>query len=398
MMTHRERMLATVRGEPTDCLPCVPRLDLWYNARKKTGTLPDKYRNATLKQIIEDLDVGFHTAIPDFQACDDPMDAVDRALGIWGAKSIPWRAELRNVQRIVSYTDDTRRVEYRTPYGNLTTAVIYNEFMRTSGITITHVAEHAIKSAADFEAVGYIFENIEVCPRYDYLAEFKEYVGDLGIICSRSLPGASPMHEIVHELIDYETFCYERHDHPDELRRLAERMMPYYDKVLDAAIHSPGDWVFLGSNFDVQITWPGFVAEWATPFLARAADKVHAAGKYLLSHTDGENKGLLPLFVEGKIDIADSICPSPLTSLTLRQVREAFAGRITIWGGIPSVSVLEDSMSDHNFEKLLDDLFLQMGKGDHLIVSIADTAPPEMKFSRLEKIIKMCKEFGPVTP
>jgi hypothetical protein len=87
-----------------------------------------------------------------------------------------------------------------------------------------------------------------------------------------------------------------------------------------------------------------------------------------------------------------------MTSHTLREVREAFKGQITIWGGVPSVSVLEGSMSDYNFDKFLDDLFLQMGTGDHLIVSIADTAPPDMKFSRLERIIKLCKEFGPVTP
>jgi hypothetical protein len=397
-MTHRERMLATVQGKPTDRLPCVPRLDLWYNARKKTGTLPDKYRHATLKQIIEDLDIGFHTAIPDFQLYADPMDAVDRALGIWGSKSIPWRAELRNVKRNVSYTEDTRVVEYVTPYGNVTTAVIYNDLMRESGITITHVAEHAIKTTADYEAVGYIFQNMEVLPRYDYLAEFKEYVGDLGVVCSRALPGASPMHEILHELIACETFFYEWHDHPEKLRRLAAQMTPYYTQVLDTAIHSPGDWVFLGSNYDVQITWPGFVAEWVTPYLAAAADKVHGTGKYLLSHTDGENRKLLPLFLKGRIDIADSICPSPMTSHTLREVREAFKGQITIWGGVPSVSVLEGSMSDYNFDKFLDDLFLQMGTGDHLIVSIADTAPPDMKFSRLERIIKLCKEFGPVTP
>ena len=31
-MTHRERMLAALRGEPSDRLPWIPRLDLWYSA------------------------------------------------------------------------------------------------------------------------------------------------------------------------------------------------------------------------------------------------------------------------------------------------------------------------------------------------------------------------------
>ena len=39
-MTHRERILRALRGEAVDRLPWVPRLDLWYNAHKRAGTLP----------------------------------------------------------------------------------------------------------------------------------------------------------------------------------------------------------------------------------------------------------------------------------------------------------------------------------------------------------------------
>ena len=39
-MTHRERMLAAIRGEPTDQLPWAPRMDLWYIAQRARGTLP----------------------------------------------------------------------------------------------------------------------------------------------------------------------------------------------------------------------------------------------------------------------------------------------------------------------------------------------------------------------
>jgi hypothetical protein len=211
--------------------------------------------------------------------------------------------------------------------------------------------------------------------------------------------GASAMHHILHELMPYDLFFTEYYDHYDELLRLAERMAPYINKVIDIAIKSPADIIQSGTNYDVQITWPPFMEKHITPFLAETAEKCHAADKFLLTHTDGENKGLLPYFLKGRIDIADSVCPAPMTSLTLKEIREAFAGDITIWGGIPSISVLENSMSDYEFDAFLDDLFAkQVGSGDHLILSIADTAPPEMKFSRLEQISKRVKEFGPVRP
>jgi hypothetical protein len=83
MTTRRERMLATLRGEPTDALPCVPRLDLWYKANSTRGTLPRKYQKATLTEIVDDLDVGYHSIVPDFLDFSDPLDEVDRALGIY---------------------------------------------------------------------------------------------------------------------------------------------------------------------------------------------------------------------------------------------------------------------------------------------------------------------------
>ncbi len=40
IMTHKERILAACRGEVPDCIPWIPRLDLWHNAHRRAGTLP----------------------------------------------------------------------------------------------------------------------------------------------------------------------------------------------------------------------------------------------------------------------------------------------------------------------------------------------------------------------
>jgi hypothetical protein len=391
-------MLATLQGRPTDCIPFVPRLDLWYGANRYQGTLPDRYRKATLLEIVDDLDVGYHTVSADRNLYDDTLDIVDRALGIWRVRTKPHHPKFPDIRRNISYEGDTTVVEYLTPCGPIRTKVLYDESMRRAGITLSHVSEHAIKSAADYEAVAYLFEHAEVHPHYEGIARLKEEVGERALIVGTASMGASAMHHILHELMPYDLFFYEYNDHYEELMRLAERMALYIDRVIDVAIASPADIIQSGTNYDVQITWPPFVEKHVTPFLAETAERCHAAGKFLLTHTDGENKGLLPSFVAGGIDIADAICPAPMTSLTLKEIREAFAGRITIWGGVPSVCVLENSMSDYEFDAYLDDLFVQIGKGDHLILSIADTAPPGMKFARLERIARLAKEFGPVNP
>jgi Uroporphyrinogen decarboxylase (URO-D) len=397
-MTQKEQLLATLRGAPTECLPYVPRLDVWYKANKKLGTLPDKYEAASLIEIVDDLGIGYHSVIPDFLDFIDPLDEIDRALGIYRLRTLPYRTVLRGIRRNISYEGDLTTVEYLTPIGKVRTKVLYNDGMRRAGITITHVVEHAIKTVTDYDTIAYIFDHAEVQPAYeDYLVS-KEEIGDRGVVVAFVSLSGSAMHLIQRELMAYEQFIFEFHDHLNELKDLADRIAPYLQRVFDVVSRSPAEIILMGANYDNMITWPPFFEEHIAPSLAKAADSLHSQGKFLLSHTDGENKGLLAAYVASKIDIADSICPAPMTSLSLREVREAFAGQITIWGGIPSVSVLENSMSEYEFDSYLNDVIEQAGVGDHLILSIADTTPPEARVSRIEKIGKVARSFGPVKP
>jgi len=82
-----------------------------------------------------------------------------------------------------------------------------------------------------------------------------------------------------------------------------------------------------------------------------------------------------------------------MTRLHLQQVRNNFSGNITIWGGLPSICVLEDSMGDAEFERYLGEFFENLGDGKNIILSFADTTPPAAKFSRIEKVAEMAKSY-----
>jgi hypothetical protein len=70
----------------------------------------------------------------------------------------------------------------------------------------------------------------------------------------------------------------------------------------------------------------------------------------------------------------------------------------TIWGGIPSVTMLETSMGDSEFDAYLDNLFDSLGAGERLILGVADNVPPDANLTRLEKIKDRITAFGPVNP
>ncbi len=114
---------------------------------------------------------------------------------------------------------------------------------------------------------------------------------------------------------------------------------------------------------------------------------MHDRGKLLLTHTDGENQGLLDLYRKCRFDIADSICPKPMTKMTLAETMEQLP-EMTIWGGIPSVALCEGSMSEREFDRLVNETIELAAGRSHIILGIADTTPPAASFERILKITR----------
>jgi hypothetical protein len=309
---------------------------------------------------------------------------------------MPVRMVLEGVKRAIRTEGDRTMVAYATPAGTITTATVFDESMRRAGITITHTAEYPFKSAADYAGLTCIFKNARVVTNYEGFAAFDRRVGGRGAACGFMNTAAAPMQFIQKELMPYDLFFLETADHPAEMAELAAAIGTYWDQLIQVAAGSPAQILFCGGNFDASVTYPPFFAEHMTPWIRKCADALHAQGKYLLCHTDGENTGLLDEYLKAGFDIADSVCPAPMTRLTMADVRRAFGGRITIFGGIPSVALLKSSMPDREFDRFLDRFFGEIGRGDRLVLGISDTTPPDADFGRLQAIARRIEAFGPV--
>jgi hypothetical protein len=231
-------------------------------------------------------------------------------------------------------------------------------------------------------------------PKERMLLEFQRQVGDKGFAAARGLAAASPMQQIMRDFLDATQFYLEMYDHPQEMRQLGEDLEPYYDQLFQVLANSPAEVVFHGSNFDEMITYPPFFRNYIMPYLQRLADMLHARGKLLICHCDGENQGLLDLIAESGMDIAEAICPQPMTKITISEVKKSFKGKVTIFGGVPSVALLEQSMSDEQFERFMENLFREIVPGDRFILGVSDTTPPDAKFERLFRITEMVQGWG----
>ena len=394
-MTDRERMLRAARGEWADRLPFAPRLDLWHNANVRRGTLPKPYGPDTpTSRIADDLGVAHHRVVPEFLKVRSSDDTIDRGLGIFRLPGFAYRAELAHVDRVVRRENGSTVVEYQTPVGTVSCKMTFTEEMLESGASISWLDEHVIKRPEDYRVVGFIFRNIRLEPDYDNYRAFQREVGDRGLAVAHGLGSASPVQHLMRDLVDSTQFYYELADHPKEVQQLTEDMAPFYERLVQILADSPAEAVMMGANYDDTITYPPLFAEHILPSLARWAEVLHARGKIFMSHCDGENDGLLGLLAQSGIDVAESVCAPPMVQCSLTSMRKAFGDKITIFGGVPSVALLEESMSEDEFEAHMRHLFAEIAPGGRFILGVSDMVPPDAKWERLVRIARMVEEWG----
>jgi hypothetical protein len=265
------------------------------------------------------------------------------------------------------------------------------EEMLDAGASVAWVSEHPVKTPRDMKVVAHIFAHLEVQPRYQDFLAWEAEVGDEGVAVAYTSTAACAMHHILKELMPTEEFFFAQHDEPALIDELAEAVGNWYQQIRRVGAESPAEIVLLGANYDDSITSPPFFRKYILPELRSYGEQLHARGKLLLTHTDGENRRLMPLYLEAGFDIADSVCPAPMTRLSFEDFRQGFADRIAIWGGIPSVLFCEGSASFEQFRTCVDDLLARHAGESRWIVGVSDMVTADAEFDRLCYITeKMC--------
>ena len=396
-MQPRQRILAALRGEACDRIPWSPRLDLWYLARRARGTLPAEYADCDLVDIARSLGCACHLA----QGADTTRladrDLSLRGLGLDNHADYPFRIVIEGLPIRFEQDSENLRTWIDTPAGTIHTHLHQDQEMLRRGISLPFVRSYAIESPRDLEAMAIVFDHLRIEPNPEGYAAFCAHAGEQGLAVARGPVGASPLHLMLHELMPMDRFFYLYSDHRPRMIELARHMEPLFEAMLATLCDSEAEVVFWGANFDRDITSPRFFEREMMPWLQRASGQLHAADKLMLCHTDGENSRLLPLYRQSGFDIAESVCPAPMTELTLTQIREALGPGIALWGGIPSVTLLDDAMDDDAFEAYLDTLFAGLGRGERLVLGVTDNVPPDANWSRLLAIGERIRAHGPVS-
>ena len=187
-MTHRARMLATIRGEPTDQIPWAPRMDLWTIAQRSRGTLPAGYAGLSMVEVAQDLGVACHAMGGD-ATLPGGRDNRLRGLGFDNHQDYPYRIEVRGLPVETSDDGENLLTRIKTPAGDVFTHLYRTPSMARDGISLPFYKHYAIRTPDDFEAVAQVFEHLEVVPTPEAYRAFQARVGDQGIAVARGAVG-----------------------------------------------------------------------------------------------------------------------------------------------------------------------------------------------------------------
>jgi len=394
-LTHKQRMLMAAQGELPDELPYAPRIDLWYNANVLAGTLPERHRGRSAEEIALAEGWALHRVVADHLHQSRPDAMLHRALGVHFHKEYVVHFAFTDRVRIdVRREGERTRIRYTTAEGSITTCTIYSEEMRRSGTSVPWIEEHAVKTSEDLKVLARVFENMDVVPNYEAFSSHKAQVGEKGLPVTAFTVAAGPIHHIQKYFLNSTEFFHFYRDREAELLYLADALAPLYEKALQIVADSPAEAIQWGSNFDDMLTFPPMFAKHFLPWIRRAKEVLGHRNIKVLCHTDGENHGLMDLLYESGMDVAEAVCPAPMTKVTIQEYYRRWSERITIFGGVPSNLLLPQLTPNEHFDGFLKGLFSGIGDGRRFILGIADTTPPDADFERLVRIGEIVREKG----
>jgi hypothetical protein len=368
-MTNRERLLAIMDGDLPDRIPWIPRLQIWYEANKREGTLPEAYRDLSLREVERDVFGG--TAARD---------------------GIIYRIDIEGVELRTHRQGDLETVtEYVAPEGTVTTRLRSTPHLRRQGIQDAEVG-FMLKRREDYAVVEYIIEHTRYTPTFEEYAAYERDVGDEGYPMVNC--GDCPMHHWMRALVGYDQAYFHLNDYTTEVERLVGVLTDHYkETVWKHMLDSPARLLMHGHHLSSQMTPPPLFERYILPYYEELAPKMRDRGKVLALHADNDTRHVLSHIERAGFGMVECFATQPMVETTLAEARAAWDDRVIIWGGVPSV-ILEDPFTDEQFEAYMDDLFRTIAPGRAFILGIADNAMPGTKIERVKRITDMVKNRG----
>ena len=134
-----------------------------------------------------------------------------------------------------------------------------------------------------------------------------------------------------------EDAIYALYDYADTVKAYFRALDESHDRLIDVINASPVDIINFGDNVHAGTLPPNLFREFVLPAYRHRCERLHAAGKFVHAHWDGDVKALLPFARETGLDGIEAITPEPQGDVTLEEARAALGEEMFLIDGIPAI-------------------------------------------------------------
>ena len=187
-----------------------------------------------------------------------------------------------------------------------------------------------------------------------------------------------------------EAATYALVDYPATCERYFEALNRSQEQLIGLINASPIRVINFGDNIHASTTPPRLFEKYILPVYQRRCALLHAAGKFVSSHWDGNCRPLLPYARETGLDGIEAITPQPQGDVTLEETKKAL-GDMFLLDGIPAV-YFDQTYSP---QTLIDcarkciDLF-----APHLILGVSDEVSSHGDIERVRLVGQVVDDYN----
>ncbi len=273
-----------------------------------------------------------------------------------------------------------------TPLGTLHEERVFSENSYSYNIR-----KHLLDSPKDFPVVEYLMDHLVCKTKWDIYTQWAEALGEYGFPYVQ-LP-YSGLGYLISRNFGVEPTIYATLDYPEETKRLIDAVNARNLQILDTIIDGPFQTLLISDNFDSNIQTKNLFDEFSRAYYTEVAERLHAKGKYLAVHVDGEMRGAVTWMAECGVDCIDAATPAPMFALTPEEARKQAGPDIILSGGIPA-TVFGSQGSDDEFVAAVI-RWLELRKvSPRLLLAAGDQVPTDTSLDRIRMLGELVERYG----
>ena len=368
-MTSRERIIAVLRGNKPDRIPWIPLCSWTY-----FESLPD-YREASNWGLPEALKLRI-----DFYKNKIRADYMQWGGGSCYRTKTSAKVEVKNTRR-----GNTIYTEYRTPFGSLTSEMVYSETAHT-----TYHTKDLLENVQDLKIYQYMVENKSYEPIYDGLAEQLNILGEAGVFFISAPP--PPLKSFLLGTMRLKNAIYAIYDHKPEFDNLVKAIDSKNQEIYRILAESPGE-IFL----DAAVTGTGMISpkifeEYYLPYTKKYAEILHKKGKLYINHASGEPVGnILEMIKMTDIDGLYGLSYPPVGDIKISGVRGGLGENIAVMGGLDSDFIATKTVREIQDRTRF--ILSDVAPGHNFMLATADDTPYGTPIENLKAVSDVVQEF-----